>query len=99
VDVTVRVILLILSTLILVFAINLMHLRIKRIVRSKGYPVNLFSGHFRDIRLFKQIIESEDDSEPKREYKVLFWCFCASLVLVAVMLLLLLRQSDKHVHE
>jgi len=83
--------LLIILVLVLMFATNLLHLRIKSLLRSKGWPVNLFWGQFRDIRLFRQIIRSESDPIAKHEYRVLFRYYCGSLALLTLTLLLLCR--------
>jgi len=67
------------SILMIVLAVNVLWYWIKFIVKSKGYPMDLFWGHYRDLRYMHEIIANETSAEKAKKYKALlyslYFCF------------------------
>ena len=62
-----------------IIVINALWYWIKIIVKSKGYPMHLFLWHGRDIRIMKQIIDTEQSEAKRQYYRTLLYAFYATI--------------------
>ena len=71
---------------ILILFINVLWYYIKGVVKSKGYPMNLFFGHGRDIRFMREVIANEQSKEKATHYKTvlysLYMCVAGIILLI-----------------
>lgn len=68
--------------LIFIILINTLWYWIKSIVHSKGYPVNLFWGHFRDLKFMHEIIKKEDSLIKQKLFKSILYGLYFIIILI-----------------
>jgi hypothetical protein len=84
------------TTAFFISIINIIfYVKIKSIVKSKGYAVDIFWNHFRDAVYFIDIIKAEPSSEIKRKYLMMLIINLASVLLFFAIFLLIFINVDK----
>ncbi len=64
---------------VLVLAISVLWYWMKVIVKTKGYPMNLFFGHSRDIKFMREVIATEKSKEKALHYRIILYSLYSCL--------------------
>jgi hypothetical protein len=65
----------------LAFFGNIYFYKMKSLLKEKGYPMNLFWGHIRDLWNMTNLIKLESNSQKRKEYCSLYMKVLGTLIL------------------